>query len=1392
MYATTARYALVLAFALGAIHFNGASARAEKCSTAAPVDIETSLSWRFFSDALPDTVRTNSTKTISGGASFVRFSVRSYFTETSGSALSYSARSLNEAVVTVDEMCGSMLKINAVSANTATVRVTASANGMSATKTVTVTVTVADDATFPTSNNRPPEAEGTIADTTFTCKTSPVSFVVSPYFRDPDPKDDLTYAPIVSSAGVVAASVTDSTLTLTAVSKESATVTVTATDRSGANAMQVFRATIANSVPEAKGTIPDMTVAVGDTLVFDVSEYFEDCNNDPLDYAGASLDQDLASASMSDGALTITGLSAGRAEIVALAWEEPVTEIPRQYFYVTVFEENRPPIPVGTIPDTTLTLGGSSVNFDVSDYFEDPDGDTLRYTVSGPSSVTTIFLENDSTLTITPVSAGAGRVTVTATDPGGLSAAQKFGVEVSTTVPPLAVEITGPASIESGTEYTWEAMASGGVPSYAYSWRYATRCLNGNPIRDEPCEWEWINAGSGSTLTRTVTTTGTRVRIEVTATDSADPEVSVSSTHIVTVTQPESLKTVGHISTQTLTEGGSSVTLDVSQYFMSLVPDVVVTYRASSSNASIVTTSISGATLTISPEAVGSADVTVTATLNGESKEQVFIAEVIGGTPPPPLEVEITTGPTSIVSGTEYTWEAMASGGTSPYEYYWSYTSMQCLGTDCSYTFSPGVSTTESLKIAIETSDNSATLIVRVIDRATPKDTVFASINLSIAHPPVCDIPNQTLTAGGSAVTLNLNDHCSDDDGDTLTYEDATSSNTSVATTGLSGSTLTVTPVAKGSATVTVTANDGEDKVSPTFTVTVSNRPPVCNIPNQTLTAGGSAVTLNLNDHCSDDDGDTLTYEDATSSNTSVATTGLSGSTLTVTPVAKGSATVTVTANDGEDKVSPTFTVTVSNRPPVCNIPNQTLTAGGSAVTLNLNDHCSDDDGDTLTYEDATSSNTSVATTGLSGSTLTITPVAAGRTTVTVTADDGEDDVSQSVAVTVNGPLAVNITGPTSIVSGTSGRWEASATGGVSPYTYSWRYAGRCVNGGPIRDEPCEWEWINAGSGSTLTRTVTTPSDYVRIEVTATDSDSPAVSATVVHSVQVEQPNNPPVAEGTVAARTLTLGYPSASIGVSSWFSDPDDDPLTYTVSSSPSGIVNASIPQNGSTLTLAATAAGTATVTVTASDSEASATQSFDVKVNRKPVVSNNIAAQALTAGGASATFDLDDYFSDPDSDVLGYLAGSSSGAVNATVSGSTLTLAPVSAGSATVTVTARDPSGASVSQFVAVTVSTAAGLTASIDGPSSVNFNFGDGTTWTADVSGGTTPYTYSWRYRLCNNNGEGPGDRAEPICQWVSGGASSTLTLTLSDSTTLELTVTDDDGDSVTATLAVSFDL
>ena len=321
MFATTARYALVLAFALGTIHFNGASARAEKCSTAAADDIETSLSWRFFSDALPDSVGTIPTKTISGGASFVRFSVRSWFMETSGSALSYSARSLHTAVAIVDdEMCGSMLKINAVSAGSATIRVTASANGMSATQ--TMSVTVANDATFvtSTSTNSAPVAVGTIAAKAFTQVTSPIRFVVSPYFSDPD-GDDLFYTPSLSPTGMVEASITDSTLTLTARMKGTATVTVTARDPGGLEVTQSFRATIANSAPVPEGTIADTTFTCKTSPVsFVVSPYFSDPDpKDDLTYTPSVSSTGVVEASITDSTLTLTAVSKGSATVTVTA-----------------------------------------------------------------------------------------------------------------------------------------------------------------------------------------------------------------------------------------------------------------------------------------------------------------------------------------------------------------------------------------------------------------------------------------------------------------------------------------------------------------------------------------------------------------------------------------------------------------------------------------------------------------------------------------------------------------------------------------------------------------------------------------------------------------------------------------------------------------------------------------------------------------------------------------------------------------------------------------------------------------------------------------------------------------------------------------------------------------
>ena len=75
---------------------------------------------------------------------------------------------------------------------------------------------------------------------------------------------------------------------------------------------------------------------------------------------------------------------------------------------------------------------------------------------------------------------------------------------------------------------------------------------------------------------------------------------------------------------------------------------------------------------------------------------------------------------------------------------------------------------------------------------------------------------------------------------------------------------------------------------------------------------------------------------------------------------------------------------------------------------------------------------------------------------------------------------------------------------------------------------------------------------------------------------------------------------------------------------------------------------------------------------VNEPPVVVSQIGAQALTAGGGTRTISLSGKFRDPDGDALSYRASSSGeGVAAADENSGILTITPVAAGAATVTVT-------------------------------------------------------------------------------------------------------------------------
>ena len=181
---------------------------------------------------------------------------------------------------------------------------------------------------------------------------------------------------------------------------------------------------------------------------------------------------------------------------------------------------------------------------------------------------------------------------------------------------------------------------------------------------------------------------------------------------------------------------------------------------------------------------------------------------------------------------------------------------------------------------------------------------------------------------------------------------------------------------------------------------------------------------------------------------------------------------------------------------------------------------------------------------------------------------------------------------------------------------------------------------------------------------------------------------------GTISEQVLTLGDAPTSLNVADNFADPDGDALSYRAVSDNTAVVQASV--SGSVLTLTAAAAGTATVTVTASDPRGlTATQLVSVTVqstdaaNRAPTAVGTISEQVLTLGDAPTSLNVADNFADPDGDALSYRAVSDNTAVvQASVSGSVLTLTAAAAGTATVTVTASDPGGLTATQLVSVTV--------------------------------------------------------------------------------------------------------
>ena len=427
--------------------------------------------------------------------------------------------------------------------------------------------------------------------------------------------------------------------------------------------------------------------------------------------------------------------------------------------------------------------------------------------------------------------------------------------------------------------------------------------------------------------------------------------------------------------------------------------------------------------------------------------------------------------------------------------------------------------------------------------------------------------------------------------------------------------------------------------------------------------------------------------------NATVTVNGNSPSTPVSLSVGENVITVVVTAENGYQR---TYTVTVTraapnNAPTVSgDIAAVSDLQAGNSRNVHLSGVFNDADGDSLSI-DATTSDGTIATVSVADdqSMLTVSGKARGNAIITVTADDGKGGVVSDL-FTVTVKAAPTVAWAIADVS----ELEVDATHEVSL-------------SGVFNDADGDSLTVTANSSNDAIATVAVAADYsgltltgksagtATITVTAQDSDGNTVSD--AFDVTVIKVNNPPTVASAIADATIVNQSGTHQASLSGVFSDADHDSLTITATSSNEQAATVSVSADYATLTVSAQSRGTTNITVTAADGNGGSVEdTFTVTVKAAPVVASAIADVSELEIDATHEVSMSGVFSDADGDALTISATTSDSTVAqvantidpSTGSATAITVIGVAAGTATITVTARDSDGNSVSDAFDVTV--------------------------------------------------------------------------------------------------------
>ena len=135
------------------------------------------------------------------------------------------------------------------------------------------------------------------------------------------------------------------------------------------------------------------------------------------------------------------------------------------------------------IPAQALTVGGAALGVSVAGYFRDPDDDPLSYEAASSHGNRATVSVSSSIVWLAPGEAGTSTVTVTARDPGGLSATQTMAVNVI---------------VPSGPPSDYEVLAALYGATGGPTWTDSTNWKTDAPLG----EWYGVRTGGGGRVTR--------------------------------------------------------------------------------------------------------------------------------------------------------------------------------------------------------------------------------------------------------------------------------------------------------------------------------------------------------------------------------------------------------------------------------------------------------------------------------------------------------------------------------------------------------------------------------------------------------------------------------------------------------------------------------------------------------------------------------------------------------------------------------------------------------------------------------------------------------------------------------------------------------------------------